>query len=164
MKYVKLFEEYSKYNKTALEYANKYYSDETGKNGYGDYEEILDRLNDFCEQDFPNGLNNMPNKITLYRLLNVESRDSINKNELGVSYVSDKMWFEDYDFLESFLYRYGEEMKRWFIVTIETPSNNIDMSGTLGNRAEYPSEYEFKILDDNNVKILDIEEVDVIKP
>lgn len=156
MKYIKLFE---KYNKLALDYANQYYSDETGTSYYGNYEEILNRLNDFCTTNFPYGIKNIPKIINLYRLLNVENIDEINKDELGLSYVGDKKMFDDIDFIESFLLRYGEEMKKWFIVTIETTSDNIDISGTLGNRAEYPDEYEIKLEDDKNLKILNIEEI-----
>ncbi len=160
MKHLLLFEKYKRYNRLALDYANKYYSDETGDAPYGDYSEILDRLNTFCTTKFPYGLKNMPKKVILYRLLNVESVEDINKEELGESYVGDKKMFEDEDFLESFLHRYGEETKKWFIVTIETGQGNIDISGTLGNRAEYPDEYEIKLINHKNLKILGIEEIE----
>lgn len=164
MGYIKYFENFKKYNSLALKIANKYYKNETGKNGYGDYQEILDRLNDFCNMNFPEGLHNIPENIRLFRLLNVENENEINKEKLGYSFVAEKLWFEDYDFLDSILYRYGEKIKRWFIVEIETNKNNLDIVGTLCNRAEYPDEYEFKILNDNNLKIINIEEVEPIKP
>jgi hypothetical protein len=162
LKYIKLFESFDllneKYNRMALNYANTYYSDEIGDAPYGDYDEILDRLNDFCTTDFPYGLKNIPTKVVLYRLLNVDDINNINKNELGKSYVGDKKMFEDEDFLESFLFRYGEDMKKWFIVTIETTRNNIDFEHSMGNRAEYPAEFEITIKNDKDLKILNIEE------
>jgi hypothetical protein len=166
MKYLKLFEDYDEnfdeddYNEIALDYANKYYHDEVKGGPYGDYYEILDRLNDFCNTDFPYGIQDIPNTVILYRLLNVDSIDDINKEDLGKSFVGDKDMYDDYDFVESFLHRYGEETKKWFIVTIEMSSENIDMSSTLGNRAEYPDEYEIAIIDDRGLKIVDIGEVE----
>jgi hypothetical protein len=173
MKYFKLFENFYEeefyykmsefneddYHPTAVEYANKYYRDEKNPRGaYGDYFEIVDRLDDFCTTDFPYGIQNIPNPVKLYRLLNVESEEAINKEELGKHFVGDKDMFDDYDFVESFLHRYGEETKRWFIVTIETTKDNLDMGQILGNRAEYPNEYEFTVKDDKNLNIVEIEE------
>jgi hypothetical protein len=174
MKHLKLFENYNfdqkmheldedDYNPIALEYANRYYKDETNPRGaYGDYFEILDRLHEFCETDFPYGIKNIPETVTLYRLLNVDNEESINKDKLGLHYVGDKDMFDDYDFVESFMHRYGEKTKKWFVVKIETEKENIDLGQTLGNRAEYPNEFEISLKDDNNLKIIEIEEIDPI--
>lgn len=167
MKYIKIFEEYkdeADYNEIALDYTDRYYRDAPSDGAYGDYYEVLDRLNDFCNTDFPYGIKNIPDTITLYRLLNVENIDKINKTKLGKHFVGDKKMFEDEDFLDSFLHRYGEETKRWFIVSIETKSDNINISSTLGNRAEYPDEYEITIYNDDDLNIIDIEEVEPIYP
>lgn len=166
MKWIKLWENYieskkeSKYYKLALDYINKYYSDEDGRSPYGNYGEILNRVIDFVNTDFPYGLNNIPNPVILYRFLNVDSIKNINKDNLGKYYVGDKEMFNDHDFLESFFYRYGEENKKWFIVTIQTTESNIDIYDSLGNRAEYPDEYQISIKDDRNLKILNIEEIE----
>ena len=178
MKYFKLYESYNDnhyndyydrmdefdendYNQVALDYANKYYKDETeSRSAYGHYFDILDRLDEFCTTDFPYGIQNIPNTVKLYRLLNVDSEEAINKEELGTAFVGDKDMYDDDEFVESFLHRYGEETKRWFIVTIETPSSNINMSSTLGNRAEYPDEYEITVESDKNLKIVNIEEIE----
>lgn len=184
MKYLKLYEQWNSYvpqtedyfnrledfneedyNQIALDYANKYYKDEVDSKGpYGNYFDILDRLNDFCNEDFPNGLNNIPYNIELYRFLNVESESDINKESIGKHFVADKDLFEDYDFVESFLYRYisRDELKKCFIVTIETTSDNLDIDQILGNRAEYPSEFEFTLKNDKNIKIIDISETEAL--
>lgn len=165
MKYIKVYETFKfhtneLYDETALDFVNKYYSDETGESYYGDYNEILNRVNDFVTTDFPQGLNNIPDRVVLYRLLNVNDITNINKSELGKSYVGDKEMFDDIDFLESFLFRYGEKIKKWFIVTIETDRSNIDLEGSMGNRAEYPDEFEIVLKNDINLKIIDIQEID----
>lgn len=131
-----------------------------GDSPYGDYKEILNRVDKFTKTKFPHGLKNIPEKIILYRLLNVADEEDINKNKLGKSYVGDKSMYEDIDFLESFLFRYGEEQKKWFIVTVETSKDNINIGQTLGIIAEYPDEIEFTIINDENLKILNIEEFD----
>jgi hypothetical protein len=110
---IKKYNEFIKetYNDYVLDFVNTYYSDETGDMPYGDYDEILNRVNNFYNTDFPYGLNNLPEEVILYRLLNVDGIDDINKQELGKSYVGDKEMFKNEDFLESFLFRYGEKMK-----------------------------------------------------
>ncbi len=148
------------YNETALAYANKYYRDSPKDGAYGDFYEVLERLDEFCTTDFPYGIQNIPETVILYRLLNIENEKAINKDELGTAFVGDKDMYDDYDFVESFMHRYGEEQKRWFIITVETSKDNINMSSTLGNRAEYPAEHEITLTNDKNLKILNIEEVD----
>lgn len=149
---IKTFELY-----TAKEYSDKYYKDDK----FFNYDEILHRLNNFYDTDFPYGLKNIPNKLILYRLLNVDSINDINKKELGRSYVGDKDMFDDEDFLYSASILSGNDpIKTWYIVTIETTPDNLDIDTMLGNRAEYPTEYEFTLKSSVNLKIIDIEEFD----
>jgi hypothetical protein len=44
-----------------------------------------------------------------------------------------------------------------FVVTIETDSDNISLKKTLISNTDYPNEHEYRIKDDTNLKILDIE-------
>ena len=146
------------YTFVAKNLVDRYYNDETGDMPYGNYSEIKKRVIKFANTPFPDGLKNMPSKPILYRLLNVSSKADINTKNLGKSYVGNKDMYDDPDFLESFLYRYGEEQKKWFIIKIETALNNIDIEHSMSIVAEYPDEIEFTLIDDRNLKILDIEE------
>ena len=138
-----------------------YYPDGTMNQGLYTYDEIKKRIKKFCRINFPKGLNNIPNPLTLYRLLNVDSEDIINKNNLGNHFVGDKKLFYDEEFLISASILHGNDpIKKFFLVTIETTRDNLDIDQMLGNRAEYPLEYEFTLKDDSNLKILNIEELD----
>ena len=140
------------------DYAEQYYLD--GLQGLYTYDDIDERLEEFVDADFPYGLNNIPEPLILYRLLNVDSIEDINKNKLGVHFVGDKDMFDDEDFLYSASILSGnDEIKNWYLVSIETNEDNLDIDATLGNRAEYPYEYEFTIKNDNNLKIIDIQEI-----
>ena len=138
-----------------------YYPDGTLNQGLYTYSEIKNRVRRFCRSKFPRGLKDIPNPLKLYRLLNVGSQDDINKNNLGNHFVGDKKMFYDEHFLDSASILNGnDEIKKFFLVTIETTSHNLDIDQILGNRAEYPLEYEFTLKDDTNLKIVNVEELD----
>jgi len=140
-------------------FAKRYYSD--GLQGLYTYDEINDRLDEFVNADFPFGLNNIPDPVILYRLLNVKNKEDIDKNNLGIHFVGDSGLFDDSDFLYSASILSGnDEILNWYIVTIETTEDNIDIDSTLGNRAEYPYEYEYTIKNDIDLKIIDIKQID----
>lgn len=127
--------------------------------GHHSYEDIEDRVLDFAKSDFPYGLQNIPNPLILYRMLNVSSVDDINRSALGKHYVGDKSMFDDEEFLYSASILGGnKKVERLLIVTVETTPDNLDIEDMLGIRAEYPEEYEYTLKNDNDLKILDIEE------
>ena len=160
----KIFENYDNdvdcdYCDTGYELLQNYYQD--GLAGLYGKEEVEERVIDFCQDDFPIGLNNMPEVIVLYRLLNLENESEIRKNNLGIHFVGDKNMFDDKDFLYSASILSGNDsVRNWFIVTIETDIENINIESTLSNRAEYPYEYEYSLSSDSNLKITDIKQID----
>lgn len=138
-----------------------YYPDGTLNQGLYTYSEIKKRVMRFCRTNFPKGLNNLKDPLTLYRLLNVESEKDINKKNLGRHCVGDKKLFYDEDFLTSASILHGNDpIKTFFLVTLETPLENLNIDNMLSNRAEYPLEYEFTLLDGSNLKIINIEQLD----
>lgn len=144
----------------ALDFAERVYGDSSEYAGFS-YEEIEERIVEFAISDFPCGLQNIPNPLYLYRLLVVESEDKINKRTLGKYYVGDKDMLVDYDFLSSTsIFDITDDNHKWFIVKIKTTPDNLDIEDMLGNRAEYPSEYQFTLLDDNDLDIIKIEEIE----
>jgi len=156
MRYLKTFENFVD---IALKYASDVYQGEPW--GHLDYDDIEDRLESFGKDDFPYGLNNIPNPLFLYRLLNVDDKKDINLKVLGKHWVGDKDMLEDQDFLYSSSILGGNDpIKKWFIITVETSPDNLDIEQMLGNRAEYPEEYEFTLKDDKDLKVINIEEID----
>lgn len=130
--------------------------------GYLKYNDIEDRLISFAKDDFPYGLQNIPNPLYLYRLIIARKESEINKDILGLHYVGDKDMLYDFDFLtSSSIIDETKYNDKWFIVTIKTTPNNLNIDNMLGNRAEYPTEYEYTLLDDKNLEIVNIEETDV---
>jgi len=138
-----------------------YYPDGTSNQGLYTYSEIKNRVKRFCRTNFPKGLKNIPTPLKLYRLLNVENEKDINRGNLGNHFVGNKRMFYDEEFLESASILHGNDpIKKFYLVTVETTADNLDIDQILGNRAEYPLEYEFTLIDDTNLKIINIEELD----
>lgn len=110
----------------------------------------------FIEDDFPYGLQNMPDPVTLYRILQVNNKEGINKLNLGYHFVGDINKFNE-EFFDSI----GLEKKtHWkkFIVTVETNLDNINFKNSVITAINYPNEHEYRIKDDSKLEIIDIKE------
>jgi len=79
---------------------------------------------------------NLPDELTLYRVLNVDKKENINKEQLG-SHYSDKKkdLMSSHYFVDS-----GEE--NYFLVTVKAKKSMVDIMATLENNILYPNENE----------------------
>jgi hypothetical protein len=112
-------------------------------------------VDDFINGDFPHGLQNIPNPVTLYRILQVNNIAEINKRNLGDHFVGDIKIFNS-KFFESIGFQFPAWRK--FIVTVQMEPDNIDYKKSIINTISYPNEYEYRVKDDTNLKIINIEE------
>ena len=131
--------------------------------GFNSYDDAIEHLDYLFETDFPDGLNNIPNKIELYRYLDVESKKDINLEELGICYIADNHYllssFEIQDFFEKIGLNPDED-SNIYMVTIITSKNDINFEETIINRLSYPTEYEFTLNKNAKYKVKKIEKVD----
>ena len=79
---------------------------------------------------------NLPDELTLYRVLNVDKKEDINKEQLG-SHYSDKRK----DLMSSHYFVDGGE-ENYFLVTVKAKKSMVDIMATLENNILYPNENE----------------------
>lgn len=103
---------------------------------YDNYEMAHDGLMNILD-----GLKKLPNIITLYRIVFIESLDDLNTQELGSHYVLDK------DDLESSHYSSPHDGANGnpFMISVKAQKNMIDFNTTITNNIQYPHETEITL-------------------
>lgn len=142
-------------------------------NIYGfDYYELLDNINnsgidiDYAKKSLDNKIKTLKKlqktpSITLYRVVFTKNKEDIDTSNLGLHYVNNLEDFHE-EMLE-YLYNNAsegnEELGEYdaWLVTIQTPSSNIDYNGTVLTYSLHPLENEILILNDKNIKLINIE-------
>jgi hypothetical protein len=100
-------------------------------------------------------------KIKLYRIIWVKDEKLINKDKLGKHWVSSLDSFHE----EMIDYLYNNSTKNskldfeddCYLITIETPSSNINLEETLVAQCNHPFEEEYYLESQEDIKILKIE-------
>jgi hypothetical protein len=142
------------------EYLDEYLDEnETDKDDYENERQIiLNQLNDFLDADFPKGLDNLPNEVTLYRLLAVYNKDEINTEKLGRHFVAEKNLLSDPNFHEAI--GLNSSFKSFYVVTVKTNSENIDIDETLKCKVAFSYEKEFTLKEHiSNLNIVNVEKI-----
>jgi hypothetical protein len=97
---------------------------------------------------------NLPDELTLYRVLNVDKKEDINKEQLG-SHYSDKKK----DLMSSHYFVDGGE-ENYFLVTVKAKKSMVDIMATLENNILYPNENEVTLKNKGNgVDIISIRKI-----
>ena len=113
-------------------------------------------------EELKNLINN--NQIVAYRVLNVDNINDINTDKIGLHFTTDKQNISSDDFLEKIGvidYEGNYDYEKFFVITVETNINNIDWYKTFDNRINYYGEDEINFINSNQVKILNIEEIEL---
>jgi len=103
-------------------------------------------------------------KIIAYRVLNVNDIKDIDINNIGIHFTTDKQNTTSDDFLEKigvidFEGNYDNE--KFFVITVENNVNNVDWYKTFDNRINYYGEDEINFINSNQLKIINIEEIEL---
>jgi len=104
------------------------------------------------------------NTIKAYRLLNVDDINDIDKNNLGKHFTTDKENTTSTDFLEKIGvidFEGNYDYEKFFVVEVETNINNVDWYQTFDNRINYYGEDEINFINDKDLKIINIEEIEL---
>lgn len=100
-------------------------------------------------------------KIKLYRVIFVKDVEDIDKNKLGLHYVSDVGDF--HDGMIAYLYMNAHKLDRTlkyndlYLIEVEAPTKDINYKETLRYNMMHPWESEIMLLSDKNVKVKKIE-------
>ena len=86
---------------------------------------------------FKKELNELPNILVLYRILIADSPESIDRVLPGSHYSMDKNnLLKNHSFLKN---------NKYFLMTVEAPKKLIDISTTLQNNLDFPTEKEITL-------------------
>ncbi len=96
----------------------------------------------------------LPEELKLYRILSVDSKDEINKDELGSHYSTDrKNLLSSHDYVTGS----GEE---YYLVTVKAKKSMVDVMETLENNILYPNEKEITLKNKGKgVEIISIKKI-----
>lgn len=90
-------------------------------------------------EDIVSYVKELPEELKLYRILSVDSKDDINKEELGSHYSTDrKNLLSSHDYVTGS----GEE---YYLVTVKAKKSMVDVMETLENNILYPNEKEITL-------------------
>jgi len=96
----------------------------------------------------------LPPFMTLYRIIRVDSKSDIDRDELGSHYSMDKKSLVS---SHSYADGYGEKK---FLVKVKATKEMVDINQTLSNNILYPNEKEITLKNKGKgVKILNIKEI-----
>ena len=142
------------------EYAKQFVLDEYDTDF--EQEEALENVYNFIDSDFPYGLQNLPNKVLLYIILDVNVKD-LKPNKIGQHFVGDKNLLFNSDFLNSIEFIDKTELphkikENGIIVTVEVNKDDIDLYETIRTKGNYLSEFEYTVRSLNYI-IKNIEKV-----
>jgi len=99
-------------------------------------------------------IKNLPDPIKLYRILQVDDENEIDKTKLGSHYSTSKK-----DLLQSHSYITGSGEK-YFLITVNSPKKLIDIRETITNNILYPNENEITLKNKGRgVEIISIREI-----
>lgn len=104
------------------------------------------------------------NTIKAYRLLNVDNINDVDKNNLGKHFTTDKENTTSDDFLEKIGvidFEGNYDYEKFFVVEVETNIKNVDWYKTFDNRINYYGEDEINFINDKDLKIINIEEIEL---
>ena len=90
-------------------------------------------------EDIVSYVKELPEELKLYRILSVDSKDDINKEELGSHYSTDrKNLLSSHDYVTGS----GEE---YYLVTVKAKKSMVDVMETLENNILYTNEKEITL-------------------
>jgi hypothetical protein len=90
-------------------------------------------------EDIVSYVKELPEELKLYRILSVDSKEDINKEELGSHYSTDrKNLLSSHDYVTGS----GEE---YYLVTVKAKKSMVDVMETLENNILYPNEKEITL-------------------
>ena len=105
-------------------------------------------------EDIVSYVKELPEELKLYRILSVDSKDDINKDELGSHYSTDrKNLLSSHDYVTGS----GED---YYIVTVKVKKSMVDVMETLENNILYPNEKEITLKNKGKgVEIISIKKI-----
>ena len=134
------------------------------KGGYILYDDLSDGdaveelVNDFkllLKSNYPDGFENTPNILTLYRIVKLKNPKELNTSNLGGSWFSNMERVKDKNFIDQLF----NNSKNLYLITAEVPLSKVDIPRSLIQRTMTYIENEVVLSDDSNIKIKSIDKI-----
>ena len=125
--------------------------DTYGCEGFNDEEDAYEEIYDTLKTDYPNGYANIPDTVTLYRILCLENPKKLKKGkEIGNHWL-----MHDYNIDMGFLDSIGVDCdyENLYVITAEMPKENIGVFNTIASNLNFPREYEVTLKSFNGINI-----------
>lgn len=108
--------------------------------GFNSQEDAEKELNDILNTDYPYGYKNIPDEMTLYRIIFIGDESGINEDELGRHWVMDKDLIDN-DFIKK-IRETSDAVGEPHIIKGIFDAKGVDWKETLHNNMQFPREYE----------------------
>jgi len=104
-------------------------------------------------------LDNLPEEVTLYRVIFLDSKSELNKVKPGAHYVLNKESLLRNHYLMDIVLSHSKGEKP-YLITIKIDRSKIDISTTIDNNLRYPNEEEISLKNKGSgAKIVNIKEI-----
>ena len=99
------------------------------------------------KSNFPEGFKNTPSIIPIYRIIELENVNELDKNNLGV------FWFTDLKYEKDIIYNLGSERENLYRLTSEVSINDVDVLSSIAARLNAFHENELTLKTDKSLKL-----------
>jgi len=117
----------------------KEFIDYFGYEGFNDEEDAYDDLKEKVEF-----YQQMPNPVTLYRVIGVKNKKMIKTDDLGEHYTPYK-WNINTDMLLSIGYENWDDETKPYIMEVSVPHHEINIIQTIIQNLSFPNEHEINL-------------------
>lgn len=117
---------------------------------------IIDDFKLLLKTNYPEGFNNTPNRLTIYRILSLKSPDEFNYDHAGYSWFSNSKMINNNDFRQQI---WSLKADNLYLATAIVPLDKIDIPRSLFQRQMSFLENEIVLKDDSNVKVLSVKKL-----
>ena len=118
----------------------------------------IDDFKQFLNIPFPEELGNVPETITIFRLIRLKNESELNKTNLGKSWFSIPNQYEKKNFYDNldYLEIKSTDKGNIYLLTATTKQSNVDIPRTLWERSTQWYENEIVIKDDTKLSLTNI--------
>lgn len=125
-----------------------------GREGFNNDEDAIEDLKEKIDS-----YKQFPNPVTLYRVIGVKNRKSINTKNLGQHYTPYE-WAIDNDMLLSIGTEYWDDDTKPYVIKVLAPLSEIDVWQTIIQNLAFPNEHEINLKNNGKgIKIVDVYEL-----
>lgn len=118
--------------------------------------EIVESFKLLLKDEFPEGFKNMPDVVTCYRMVVLNTPEDLNKKNLGKSWFTNPNRITMSDFRQQLLHL---NTKNVYLITANIHQSIMDIPRSLFQRDMVYLENEIVLKDDTNIEVVNLEKI-----